>query len=250
MRGRPSIVLIPQVSLAIVARDGTKLRRTSRSTTVSSGSTTRTLPARPSWAIPVAPGRGRLGVRKNDEPCAPYLHVLRDMFAELKNGHTEVLVPEELGSPTVDVDLVEGKAVVTRVEHGSDAEAAGLAAGVEILDVDGIPVAQALHRIPEWRIAFTSSQTRTMAAYHALLEGPSGSSVKIRFVDRGNEPRTITLARLPIRYDWEAPAGDWRERAEGGTPESGAEFVRPPRRPGRHSGSSTKPRPGDRRSWN
>jgi len=145
---------------------------------------------------------------RSDRPCPPYLHALRDMFAELQNGHTEVLVPHESGSPAIDVVAVEGRAVIRRVEPGSDAESLGVAVGMEIVEVDGRAVDEALARVPRWRVAFTSAQTRAFAAYHALLEGPVGSVARIVVTGPAARRRAFALQRIPLRFDTE---GDVQE---------------------------------------
>jgi carboxyl-terminal processing protease len=138
------------------------------------------------------------------EPCPQYLGVLREMFAELRNGHTEVLVQNDLGRPAVQVGDVEGRAVVLRVERGSDASAAGIEAGMEIVAVDGRSVEKALARVPAWRVSFASPRMRTHAAFQALLEGPVDEEVRVAFRDAPLSPaRVVSLHREHIRYEWE-----------------------------------------------
>ncbi len=152
---------------------------------------------------------------RDDRPCLPYLHALRDMFAELQNGHTEVLVPHETGGPAIEVASVQGRAVIRRVEPGSDAQTEGLEVGMEIVEVDGRTVEQALARIPRWRVAFTSAHTRTFAAYHALLEGPVDGVVRIGVASPSGPARTVALKRTPLRYEYEAD-GEEEKEEDGG----------------------------------
>ena len=136
-------------------------------------------------------------------PCEAYLRNLRDMFAELRNGHTEVLLERDLGMTAVRVEPVEGRAVITHVEPNSDAEAAGIRAGTEILLVDGLAVEDAIRRVPSWRLSFTSPRMRTFAGYAAMLDGPAENTVGITVRAAGNSTRVVRLERSPIRYEWQ-----------------------------------------------
>lgn len=136
-------------------------------------------------------------------PCEPFLRTLRDMFAELRNGHTEVLLENDFGMPAVRVEPVEGKAIITKVERGSDADHAGIRAGTEILAVDGIPVRDALRNVPSWRVSFTSARMRSYAGFAALLDGPSRHTVGVTIRGESDRTREVRLERAPIRYEWE-----------------------------------------------
>jgi len=152
--------------------------------------------------------------------CEPYLRTLRDMFAELRNGHTEVLLDNDIGMAAVRVEPVEGHAVITRVEPTSDAEAAGLRAGMELLAVDGMPIEDALRRVPPWRLSFTSPRMRSYAAFGALLDGPAARTVGITVRGDGKSTRTVRLERSPVRYEGQEEVSESTSVALGPAPTS------------------------------
>ena len=70
------------------------------------------------------------------EPCIGLLRVLRDMLAELRNGHTGLRVDSDVGHPGVRIRSVVDGVVIDWVVDDSDAERLGLRAGMEIVAVD------------------------------------------------------------------------------------------------------------------
>lgn len=141
------------------------------------------------------------------DPCPEYLGLLREMFAELRNGHTEILVENDVGRPAVEVASVEGRAILTGIDERSDASLAGLVRGMEIVAVDGRPVERALSLVPPWRVSFASARMRDHAAYAALLEGPADEAVRIAVRASPQSPaKVVSLHRERIRYEWESEA--------------------------------------------
>lgn len=134
------------------------------------------------------------------KPCPPFLYVLRDMLAELRNGHTEVLISGDIGRPAVVVEPVQGRAVVTAVGEGSDAEASGLKPGMSVVEVDGLPVDEALSRVPAWLTAYASAATAQYEAYVFLLCGPADSEVEVTVEREDGATLRARLRREPVNY--------------------------------------------------
>jgi C-terminal processing protease CtpA/Prc len=135
------------------------------------------------------------------EPCAPYLHALREMLAVLQNGHTGVVIEMEEGGFPLSVEPVEGKAAITYVEEGSAAEQAGLEPGMVILEVDGEPVEDLLRRTPSYRNPGASRRTREYDAYQALLDGIPGTTATLSLETDPGARRTVTLERERLELE-------------------------------------------------
>jgi len=134
-----------------------------------------------------------------DPSVETFERVVRDLMAALEDGHAGLAwTPAAAGRytmpPPLEVTEVEGKAVVTRVMDPS-LEGLGLAAGVEITAVDGLPVSEALTRVPPFLTACGTGYCRTWKAYHFLLSGEAGSTVDITFIDREGVERQVTARR-------------------------------------------------------
>src|SRR5690606_32707047 len=109
--------------------------------------------------------RGRPG------PCLPYRDALRDMLAELQDGHTHLSSQPPLYQPPLRIEPVEGRAVITRIERADITGTLPLAPGLVIVAVEGVPVDEALRRVPAWAVAYTAPRTRLYYAYRHLLAG-------------------------------------------------------------------------------
>ena len=107
---------------------------------------------------------------------------------------------DERGDIGVDVGLVDGQAVVTRVDAGSPADLAGVRPGFVVVSVGGVEVAEA---IDETRKAMAASghadeKLAAFAAHAAVagaLAGPPGSVVTVGFLHGGDRTATVEIER-------------------------------------------------------
>lgn len=125
-----------------------------------------------------------------------FYSVLRRMLGHLRDPHTRVFAPGE--SPdwrvqrfvTVGVTVreIEGAAVVTGVERGSEAERAGVRAGDTVLSLDGETVeALVKRRLSEQTSAPTPSSRLLVVA--RLFDGPRDTQVTAVFRGGGSTAR-------------------------------------------------------------
>ena len=134
-----------------------------------------------------------------DPSAETFERVVRDFMAALQEGHaslawTPAAAERYTMPPLFQVAEVEGKAIVSRVMDPS-LEEMGLAAGVEIITVDGLPVGGALERVPPFLTACGTEYCRTWKSYHFLLSGEALSTVDITFIDLEGAERQITAQR-------------------------------------------------------
>ena len=136
--------------------------------------------------------------RGQSGPCQPYRQALTAMLAELQDGHTRLVPLPPHALPPIAVREIEGRAAIVWVAPDSAAEAAGLTPGDIIVAVDGMPVADALQRVPAWAIAFAAPHTRRYKAYANLLLGEPDSLVTLTVEDAAGISREVTLRRQPL----------------------------------------------------
>jgi carboxyl-terminal processing protease len=135
--------------------------------------------------------------------------VMRDMLARLKQTHFAI-IPGSVyaeadadggqaggdGSPGIDLRVLDGHAVVTRVDPGSPAEKAGVRIGWEILSVGGKelgPVIQKLKNDPDIHELILER------AVLSRLSGPVSGKLKAIFRDGANRNVTVDLGLDPPR---------------------------------------------------
>lgn len=108
----------------------------------------------------------------------------------------------------IDLRIINGMAVVTRVEPGSSAAAAGLRPGFVIKKADGL----SLERI--------IGETLRSPIYHAIvrpelplilvagyINGPPQTSVRLSYLDGRNRTHTATIKRERLKGEMSSPVG-------------------------------------------
>ncbi|MFN7931191.1 MAG: S41 family peptidase [Blastocatellia bacterium] len=118
---------------------------------------------------------------------AEFYHVLQQMVGELHDAHTRVRDPYkrylfdrlEVVSPGVTLGEVEGQAVILRVTAGSDAEKAGVTAGMIVRAIEKKPIEECLVTATA-RVSPSSSERATrMMIYSSLLDGLEDTEVTL-----------------------------------------------------------------------
>jgi C-terminal processing protease CtpA/Prc len=137
---------------------------------------------------------------KSDGPCLPYYRILRDMLAELNDGHSGVFILGETTWPRVRIEPVGGAPVITDWIASPELGTAGLRRGLTVETVDGRPVREFLENRPPWLVAESSPHERVQSAHRFLLAGPPGSEVRLGARDPGGRAREIVLRR-PVQAD-------------------------------------------------
>lgn len=158
----------------------------------------------------------RAAAVKNDQEL---YRVLQEMLGELRQSHFNIIPPESVtpedqkapsnGSVGVDLRLINGAAVVTRVEAGSGAAKAGLRPGFLIREVDGKTVEQIAS-------VFARSAERTeLKNIHIIrrimsaIGGDPGTVVKIVYMDDRNQRRETTIVRERMRGELSLAVGNF-----------------------------------------
>lgn len=97
------------------------------------------------------------------------------------------------GRPGLDVRVLDGYAVVTRLDEEGPAAEAGVGLGWAIASVDGRPIAPLIESVHS---AFGDQSTgdyRVRGAILARLSGDAGDTVEVTFLDENNEPQEVEL---------------------------------------------------------
>jgi C-terminal processing protease CtpA/Prc len=129
-----------------------------------------------------------------------YYRLLQRMCAQLGDGHTAVHVPDELYGrlyyrPPLDTRWLDGHVYVAAVLHDT-LRRAGIRPGLELVRIDGVPVAEHAARDVAPYVSASTPQGRNAIVYEFyLLGGARGTPVQIEFADERGARFTRTLAR-------------------------------------------------------
>jgi carboxyl-terminal processing protease len=126
--------------------------------------------------------------------------VMRDMIARLHQTHFAIFpsaVYDDVevesggeGSPGIDLRILDGLAVVTRIDPGSPAQNAGVQLGWIVVSVDGKLLAPAIQKLsadPEIH------ELMLERAVLSRLSGPTGGTLHVVFLDGASQSRTIDM---------------------------------------------------------
>ncbi len=142
-----------------------------------------------------------------------YYRVLQAFAAALRDGHTGVWLPKELADealarPLLRTALVEKRVIVTAVADPAAREA-GVVPGVEIVEVDGVPVTEHVERrVAPYQAASTPQDLEARAYGWALLEGAKSKPVELTLRDAAGVTVRRSVARRASREYWDAFRGE------------------------------------------
>ncbi|HEX8117160.1 MAG TPA: S41 family peptidase, partial [Pyrinomonadaceae bacterium] len=154
---------------------------------------------------------------------AEFYGVLRRMIGELKLSHFAIFPPgaldevappgggakPERGSAGIDVRVIGGRAVVTRVDAGSAAERAGLRTGFIVSRVDKQDVTRAIARIAASDLSEGYKRAYMRGAALGPLAGPAGAKRVVAYLDGRDRPRETTLTLLHSPDEMSEPFGSF-----------------------------------------
>ena len=137
--------------------------------------------------------------------------VLSDMIARLHQTHFGI-IPSEVyqdvdssapaageGDVGLDVRVLDGLAVVTRLDPGSPAGAAGVKPGWVIARVNGEPLAPSIEKVAQ---AYRDSSLQELMLTRSILNrlrGDRNGKIRVEFLDAGDRPVDLELERTPPR---------------------------------------------------
>jgi len=137
--------------------------------------------------------------------------VIREMLGRLKQTHFGIFpadvyesaggdgLPMGTASIGVDVRILDGEAVVTRVDPGSPAEKAGVQRGWVISKIGDKDLAAPIQKLLEAFKDSLSIDLMTSRGVLTQLQGPEGEPVRVTFLDGAGNARELSMVRAEGR---------------------------------------------------
>ncbi len=144
-----------------------------------------------------------------------YYRVLQTMVALLHDGHTDVFMPKEIaarqGTPPLRLEVIDHRVFVAGVESPS-LDSLGLSRGLEIVSIDGTPVAAFVARERAPYVSSNSPQHTEVLQYtYGLLTGDRQVPVSVRFRRPTGAEFTLRLNRSGYAEVTPLPAMEVRQ---------------------------------------
>ncbi|MCI0486998.1 MAG: S41 family peptidase [Blastocatellia bacterium] len=166
------------------------------------------------------------GVRKLYEPRLAAIKsddelydLLQRMLGELGQSHFQIIPPDAIaeddpdkssnGSTGIDLNFINGQAVITRVDAESPAAKAGLRPGFIIQQVDGIVVRRIAGRLAKGKLSPERVRLQIARAVLARINGAADSSARIRYLDERNRLRKVVLTREKFNGEMSPALGNF-----------------------------------------
>jgi carboxyl-terminal processing protease len=137
---------------------------------------------------------------QNTKSTAEYYKVLINFYAQLKDGHTNVYVPDSLTSqfysrPPFRTELIEGRVFVSQVFSDSLYKS-GIVPGLEVIKIDGEPVIDyAEKNVKPYASSSTPQDLEVREFSYQLLSGSKNKPLIIEFKDKNGKTINRTIAR-------------------------------------------------------
>lgn len=155
------------------------------------------------WTAVGAKYRPRVSDVRSD---AEFHSLLRAMTGELRDAHTRVRTPQQARdkatnqatSAGVILFQVDSQPVVFEVRPDSPAAEAGLRPGMRVLEVNGVPVAEALRRERAEAGPSSSERASLVLSYLGLTSGPPGEALRLKLVRPDGGAFDVQLPRRAL----------------------------------------------------
>lgn len=137
---------------------------------------------------------------QNTNSTAEYYKVLISFYALLKDGHTNVYVPDSLSSefysrPPFRTELIEGRVFVSQVFSDSLYKS-GIVPGLEVIKIDAEPVIDyAEKNVKPYMSSSTAQDMEIREFSYGLLGGPANKALAIEFKDPKGKIFNRSIAR-------------------------------------------------------
>jgi carboxyl-terminal processing protease len=145
--------------------------------------------------------------------------VLRQMLGELHQSHFNIIPPEAIvaddspepkgGGVGIDLRIVEGQAIITRVDAGSASANAGLRPGFIITNVDATSAEQVITQISKSRDSRAMQLLKITRLLMSRINGDPSTSVKISYLDEGDQSREVNLTRERLKGEMSQKFGNF-----------------------------------------
>ncbi|HWN98573.1 MAG TPA: S41 family peptidase [Blastocatellia bacterium] len=154
-------------------------------------------------------------VKTNQELYA----LLQAMLGELHQSHFQIIPPEAIvdddskepkgGGVGLDIRLIDGQAIINKVEAGSKAAAAGLRPGFIIKKIDDTSVDQIIQRFSKSTESPAIVRTRITRTVIGRINGKPETTVRLAYLDDRDQPHEVIVGREKLKGEMSPRFGNF-----------------------------------------
>ncbi|MFY9558511.1 MAG: S41 family peptidase [Blastocatellia bacterium] len=158
----------------------------------------------------------RAAAAKSD---ADFYRVLQQMLGELHQSHFNIIPPEAIvddgstqpkgGTIGIDLRLVDGQAMITRVERESRGASAGLRPGFIIKKIDDVSVERIIEPFGKSKESEAIKTLRITRAVLGRINGAPETTVRIEYLDENDRAREASVARERLKGEMSQRLGNF-----------------------------------------
>lgn len=162
------------------------------------------------WDALAAEFRPRFEEAERNNDVAAYLFALRDLTWRIPDEH--ISISEPTGTLTRDflaqtdgglglslVELDDERILVNFLLQGGPAAGAGMQLGATILDINGVPIQEAISANIPYSSPFSAPHTERIQQLRYVIRFPVDTQVELTFQNPDGQPQTVTLTTIPER---------------------------------------------------
>ena len=145
--------------------------------------------------------------------------LLQAMLGELHQSHFSIIPPDSVvdedskepkgGATGLDIRLIDGEAVISQVDAGSKASAAGLRAGFVIKKIDDTSFGQIIERFSKSPESPAIKRTRITRTAMAKINGKPETTVRLIISDETDRTREVTVEREKLKGEMSPRFGNF-----------------------------------------
>lgn len=158
----------------------------------------------------------RMASIKND---GELYKLLQQMLGELRQSHFNIIPPEAIvddsvkeppnGGVGLNIQMLDGLAVITHVAAGSPAEREGLRQGFVIKKIDDTTVEQIIERFAKAKYSPAMKNLLLTRAVNGRIQGKPETAVRLQYLDEKDHAREATFQRERLKGEMSQRFGNF-----------------------------------------
>jgi C-terminal processing protease CtpA/Prc len=162
------------------------------------------------WDALSAEFRPRIEEAEANDDAVAYEFAMQDFIWSIPDGHVSMSQTPALGQAFTEQtagglgmairELDDGRVITNYILVDGPADAAGIELGAEIVELGGMPIADAISATQAWSAPFSTPWFARLQQLRYVTRFPLGTTVDVTYLNPGDdEPTTVTLDAIEER---------------------------------------------------